>query len=491
LFTQFWKDGHSGANPSPALVKAALINGTQEMNGAGSQATVPNSAEGWGRLNLQNVLKTGVPTKYVNQTSVLSKVGEEVAFAGFVAAANRNLRISLVWTDPPAISDPALVNNLDLEVTVGDTVYRGNVFTDGVSISGGSADNRNNVENVFLPAGFEANTPVTIRVRALALNGDGAMGNGEPTDQHFALVAFNFSDGFVPPARTVKDDFDGDGKTDLSVWRGLQGNWLIRLSQSGLLASELWGASYDPFNDIPVPGDYDGDGRYDLAVWRPTTGTWYVVNSATSARTIKLWGILGDIPVPGDYDGDGKTDFAVWRGQEGGWYIVRSSDGTVQAVKWGTQLAPFNDLPVPADYDGDGKTDIAVFRRSEGVWYIIRSSTNSIQTQAWGLGTDTTVPGDYDGDGKHDIAVWRGSDTNWYILRSSDGQVISKSWGTPADPYNDIPVPGDYDGDGKLDIAVWRPLDGTWNVIRSSDGQFLIQAHGQKGDTPAPATGVR
>ncbi len=99
--------------------------------------------------------------------------------------------------------------------------------------------------------------------------------------------------------------------------------------------------------------------------------------------------------------------------------------------------------------------------------------------------------GDYDGDGKYDIAVWRGSDTNWYLLRSSDGQVISTSWGTPADPYNDIPVPGDYDGDGKYDIAVWRPLDGTWNVIRSSNGQFLIQAHGQRGDTPAPATGVR
>lgn len=491
LFTQFWKDGHSGAYPSPALVKAALINGAQEMNGAGSLATVPNSAEGWGRLNLQNVLKTGVPTKYVNQTSVLSKTGEEVAFTGFVASANRGLRISLVWTDPPAINDPALVNNLDLEVLIGETVYRGNVFTDGVSSSGGSADRQNNVENVFLPAGFDVNTPVTIRVRAMALNGDGAMGNGEPTDQHFALVAFNFSEGFVPPARPVKCDFDGDGKTDLSVWRGLQSNWLIRLSGSGLLGSELWGASYDPFNDIPVPGDYDGDGRYDIAVWRPTTGTWYVVNSATSARTIQLWGVWGDIPVPGDYDGDGKTDFAVWRGQEGGWYIVRSSDGAVQSVKWGTRIAPFDDLPVPADYDGDGKTDIAVFRRSEGVWYIIRSSNNSIQSQAWGLGTDTPVPGDYDGDGKYDIAVWRGSDTNWYLLRSSDGQVISKSWGTPADPYNDIPVPGDYDGDGKYDIAVWRPLDGTWNVIRSSDGQLLIQTHGQKGDTPAPATGVR
>ncbi|HMZ19693.1 MAG TPA: S8 family serine peptidase, partial [Blastocatellia bacterium] len=293
LFTQFWKDGHGGANPSPALVKAALINGAREMNGTGTLATVPNNAEGWGRLNLQNVLKTGVPTRYVNQTAVLSKVGEEAAFKGFVAAANRGLRISLAWTDPPAINDPALVNNLDLEVTVGETTYRGNVFTDGVSISGGAADKVNNVENVFLPAGIAANTPVTIRVRAMALNGDGALGNGDPTDQHFALVAFNFSDGLVSSARTVKCDFDGDGRTDLSVWRGAQSNWLIRQSGSGLLVNELWGASYDPYNDIPVPGDYDGDRRTDIAVWRPTNGTWYVVNSATAARTLKLWGAAG------------------------------------------------------------------------------------------------------------------------------------------------------------------------------------------------------
>lgn len=491
LFTQFWKDGHAGANPSPALIKAALINGAQEMNGLGASATVPNGAEGWGRLNLQNVLNTGVATKYVNQTIVLSKVGEETAFTGFVANPGRNLRVSLVWTDPPAVNDPALVNNLDLEVTVGDTTYRGNSFAEGVSVSGGTADKRNNVENVFLPPGIVTGTPVTIRIRAAALNGDGALNNADPTDQHFALVAFNFSEGPVPPGRRVKDDFDGDGRTDLSIWRGEQSNWLVVRSTNLSLKTELWGASYAPYNDIPVPGDYDGDGKYDVAVWRPLDGTWYVINSSDGVKRSQAWGIAGDIPVPGDYDGDGKTDFAVWRGSEGAWYILRSSDAKVQAVKWGAQFAPYNDIPVAADYDGDGKTDVAVFRQLDGTWYIIRSSNNSIKAEVWGLGTDTPVPGDYDGDGKYDLAVWRGSESNWYILRSSDGQVSSKSWGTPDSPYNDIPVPGDYDGDGKFDIAIWRPLDGGWYVIRSSDSKNFIQAHGQKGDTPIPATGVR
>lgn len=491
LFTQFWKANNAGVNPSPALVKAALINGAQEMNGVNTSASIPNGAEGWGRLNLQNVLNTGVATKYVNETYTLSSVGDEVVYTGAVVNVNRAFRVSLVWTDPPGTVDPALVNNLDLEVTVGGVTYKGNVFSNGSSASGGTADNRNNVENVFLPAGLSVGTPVTIRVRAVGLNGDGALGNGDPTDQHFALVAFNYAEGVLPPLRAVKDDFDGDRKTDLSVWRGALSNWLIVRSSNGTPQSQLWGASYAPYNDIAVPGDYDGDGKYDVAVWRPSEGNWYIVRSSNGTVLTTQAGGPDVTPVPGDYDGDGKTDIAYWNGPATSWTILRSSDGVTQTAAWGASYAPYFDIPVPADYDGDGKTDIAIFRRQTGYWYIIRSSDNSIQTQFWGYGTDIPVPGDYDGDGKADIGVWRGSDSNWYIIKSSDSQVIIRAWGADYAPYFDIPVPGDYDGDGKCDLAIWRPLDGGWYVIRSSNNQIFSQIHGLGGDTPIPSTGVR
>ncbi len=280
----------------------------------------------------------------------------------------------------------------------------------------------------------------------------------------------------------VFGDFDGDGKADLSVWRGKSGEWLTVSSSDGQMKTEAWGSSAAPYFDVMTPGDYDGDGRMDLAVFRRGTGEWLIKGSRDGAVTAKVWGVGTDVPVPGDYDGDGKTDIAVWRGADANWYILRSSDGQTETVSWGTSVAPYHDVPVPADFDGDGKTDIAIFRQQNGHWYIRLSSDGSVLDKAWGLGSDVPVAADYDGDGKADIAVWRGSETNWYILRSSDGAVQTVSWGTSL--LRDVPVPGDYDGDGKADPAVWRESVGAWYVKGSRDEKVITQSHGRQGDVP-------
>ena len=275
--------------------------------------------------------------------------------------------------------------------------------------------------------------------------------------------------------KNVVSDFDGDGKTDYSVFRSSTGDWTVEKSSDGSPATTNWGQ----LGDVITPGDYDGDGKTDHSIFRPATGTWWFVMSSDGSRPAVQWGVNGDIPVPADYDADGRTDIAVWRPSTGVWYINQSTLG-VYIRQWGVST----DKVFAGDYEGDGKADLVAWRPSNGVWYVLQSSSSIPMYFAFGISGDKAVFADYDGDARSDFSVYRPSTGVWYGRNSSNNAITAYQFGIP----EDVPVPADYDGDGKTDISVFRPSTHTWYRVNSGSGTFSIRTFGETGDTPSPSS---
>jgi hypothetical protein len=135
--------------------------------------------------------------------------------------------------------------------------------------------------------------------------------------------------------------------------------------------------------------DFDGDGTTDLSVFRPSNGGWFILNSGSNTFTGVAFGQAGDISMDGDFDGDSRTDIAVFRPSTGSFFILRSTDNQFISVQFGQA----GDRPIPGDYDKDGKTDVAVFRPSTAQWFWLRSSDGAFQSAQWGQNGDIPLPG--------------------------------------------------------------------------------------------------
>jgi hypothetical protein len=288
----------------------------------------------------------------------------------------------------------------------------------------------------------------------------------QPDEVPDVIMEFAFKlDGSVTGAPAVpfqrNMDFDGDNKSDYSVIRSAaaagQATWITHGSGGVDTWTDFGVGVGFPTGDKAVPGDYDGDGKTDVAVWRPTEGNWYILQSNGSVLRAESFGLIGDdSTVVGDYNGDGKDDMAVYRPGAGNtqsnFYYRTTAGGGIFTVPFGLG----NDVAVGGDFDGDGTADFHVARPGGGTYtHFELRSTAGFNAYPWGLSTDKLVSGDFNGDGRSDIAAVRsnGANWDWYVLRSLTNDLQFLAWGNPA---TDFLTPGDYDGDGKTDFAVWR-----------------------------------
>ena len=134
---------------------------------------------------------------------------------------------------------------------------------------------------------------------------------------------------------------------DLVVWRAETGTWYWLTSSSGYDYAtggmRQWGSG--AWSDVPLSADVDGDGRSDLTVWRAQTGWWYSVTSSQQySYTFAFYHLLGatstgDTPILADFDGDHKADLVVWHASTGRWQWTTSSSNwsdVTHTVQWGS-----------------------------------------------------------------------------------------------------------------------------------------------------------
>ena len=247
----------------------------------------------------------------------------------------------------------------------------------------------------------------------------------------------------------VTGDWDGDGKTDVGVYR--EGEWFLDLNGNGFWDdNDLW-AQLGSKGDLPVTGDWNGDGKTDIGIFGPewpgdpralaaepglpdpdnmvlgreknlpprpeeaTMGTRKLrLTSRSRVREDLIdhvfhYGTPGDRPLTGDWNGDGTDSIGVFR--EGNWFLDVNGNGRWDHGDRAIRFGKAGDLPVVGDFDGDGIDELGVFRN--GVFYLDMNADQVIDAHdkvlEIGSAGDRPVVGDWDGDGVEDVGVYRES----------------------------------------------------------------------------------
>jgi Mg-chelatase subunit ChlD len=207
LLIEWWRDRTGGHTPSPAMLKALIVNGAVDCVGGpdgngGKLFNIPNAHQGWGRVNLRNIVLAAPavqrgPKIFVDQGHAFTANGQVFKLRVAVLKAGIPLRVTLAWTDVPGTpaAGPKLVNDLDLEVKslTTNSLFRGeggsgNGFSNGFSVANGSRDRLNNLECVYVQTpSFEYD--IIVRARSVTVNARPPY-NGSAW-QDFALVIDN------------------------------------------------------------------------------------------------------------------------------------------------------------------------------------------------------------------------------------------------------------------------------------------------------------
>jgi hypothetical protein len=274
--------------------------------------------------------------------------------------------------------------------------------------------------------------------------------------------------GVAPVTQAVKNDFNGDGKSDI-LWRNAtSGDTYIYLQNGFNVASEGSVRVVAPVWKIAGTGDFDGDGKSDILWNNSVSNETYLYKQ--SGVSVAAEGSLGvttnlnlDIAGTGDFNGDGKSEI-LYRDSSNGDVFISTVTGFTQAtptlVRTGANIGAGWNIAGTGDFNGDNKSDILWRNSISGDTYIYQMSGSTVASEGLvrNVTTDWVIEGvdDFNNDGKDDI-LWRNSNSGTvygYLLNGTS--VLSEG------VIGAVPVPvaagwsiagtGDINGDSKGDV---------------------------------------
>jgi predicted alpha/beta hydrolase len=307
-------------------------------------------------------------------------------------------------------------------------------------------------------------------------------------------------------------DFNGDGKTDVSLvnqsagWSTLpvafsQGNGNFSVTNQFIGDFASWSANS---NVRVLTGDFNGDGKTDVSLVNQSAG-WNTLPVAFSQGNgnfsvtnqfigdFASWSANSNVRVlTGDFNGDGKTDVSLVN-KSVGWNTlpVAFSQGngnfsvtnqfTGDFASW---AANPNVDALTGDFNGDGKTDVALINKTAGwntlpVAFSQGNGSFSVTNQfigdfaSWAANPNVRVrTGDFNGDGKTDVSLVNQS-AGWNTLPvafsqgngnfSVTNQFIGDFASWAANPNVNV-LTGNFNGDSKTDVALVNQSAG-WNTL--------------------------
>jgi uncharacterized repeat protein (TIGR01451 family) len=294
----------------------------------------------------------------------------------------------------------------------------------------------------------------------------------------------------------VKDDFDGDGNSDLVLYNTSTGQvdiWLMNGIAVGM--SGTAGAMPDPNWQIVSGGDYDGDGRGDILWHNGSTGdalVWFM-NGTMVAGAAAVGGfpdLNWTVGASGDFDADGKFDIA-WRNAATGEVHLWLMDGVTIAgqATVGVSAAP---IAAAGDYDADGLADLLVRGGGGGttVWFLnglslLGQSPTSVTLADPNF--QVVGSGDHNGDFQADV-LWHNMTTGGKLTWLMNGATV-QSQGPPGGAlraHPEVAGTGDYDGDGRADIA-WQNRTTARVFVWLMNG-LAVTSQGFTGLLPGPGS---